>query len=279
VVILSILIGLLIGTVLGLTGAGGSIFAVPLLILLLNLPVSDAVGLALGAVAISALIGTLNNWQSKYILWVPALALGLSGALFAPLGKYLGNQIPDLLLLLGFSALAFTVAIIMWRQASTAPQHAEVVRSGTGSEHDYIEPICRFNHAETFRLSTKCFSALLSAGIVVGLLSGLFGVGGGFLIVPALLFITQVSMRQAVATSLLIITFISTIGFLSFAASSPVVNWSLLAKICAGGVIGMLGGHVVADKIAGPQLQKIFSAALIITALITLGDQLAKEGF
>ena len=277
-IILSILIGLLIGTVLGLTGAGGSIFAVPLLILLLNLPVSDAVGLALGAVAISALIGTLNNWQGKYILWVPALTLGLSGALFAPLGKYLGNQIPDFFLLLGFSILAFTVAIIMWRQASTSPQDAEVVRSGTGSEHDYIEPICRFNHAETFRLTPKCFSALLSAGTTVGLLSGLFGVGGGFLIVPALLFITQVSMRQAVATSLLIITFISTIGFLSFAASSPAMNWSLLAKICDGGVIGMLGGHVVADKIAGPQLQKIFSVSLMITALITLGDQLAKEG-
>lgn len=271
-----ILIGILIGMVLGLTGAGGSIFAVPLLILLLGLPINDAIGIALGAVAVSALMGTVSNWQGKYILWTPALALGVGGALFAPLGKYLGNQAPDLFLLLGFSILATSIAIIMWRQTITSPEQAKVVRSHIGSEPDYIEPICRFSDTGTFNLTSKCFSALLGSGLIVGLLSGLFGVGGGFLIVPVLLFITQVSMRQAVATSLLIIALISSIGFFSFATSSPAVDWPLLARICAGGLLGMLGGHLIADKIAGPQLQRVFAVSLIITTLATLGNQFFK---
>ena len=76
---MSVVIGLVIGLVLGLTGAGGSIFAVPLLMLLLGLPINDAIGIALGAVAVSAFIGTLSNWRAQYILWVPAIALGLGG--------------------------------------------------------------------------------------------------------------------------------------------------------------------------------------------------------
>ena len=112
---MSVIIGLLIGSVLGLTGAGGSIFAVPLLILLLDLPINDAIGIALGAVAVSALMGTISNWRAKYILWVPALTLGLGGALVAPIGKYLGSQLPATFLLVGFCALAFSIAGIMWR--------------------------------------------------------------------------------------------------------------------------------------------------------------------
>jgi uncharacterized protein len=273
VIAVSLLIGLLIGTILGLTGAGGSVFAVPLLILLLGLPINEAVGIALGAVSVSALLGSAFNWHGKYILWVPALALGLGGALFAPLGKYLGSQLADLWLLLGFSVLAFSIAIIMWRQSITSPEKTEVLRSNASSERDYIEPICRFNDAKKFKLTPKCFSALLSAGLVVGLLSGLFGVGGGFLIVPTLLFITQVSMRQAVATSLLIITLISAVGFLSFALSANTIDWPLLAKICMGGLFGMLAGHLIADKIAGPLLQRVFAISLILTTLVTLGDQ------
>lgn len=271
---MSVVIGLLIGAVLGLTGAGGSIFAVPLLILLLDLPINDAVGIALGAVAVSALIGTISNWRAKYILWVPALTLGLGGALVAPVGKYLGSQLPEAILLLGFCALAFGIAAIMWRQAVSAPERASVVRSSQLSEDDYRVPICRFTQSEQFDLSSKCVAALISCGVVVGLLSGLFGVGGGFLIVPALLYITQVSMRQAVATSLLIISVVGSSGFASFVVANPQLDCVLLLKVCAGGLIGMSVGRLVADNIAGAQLQKMFSLSLAAIAALTLFSQL-----
>ena len=273
---MSVVIGLVIGLVLGLTGAGGSIFAVPLLMLLLGLPINDAIGIALGAVAVSAFIGTLSNWRAQYILWVPAIALGLGGALVAPIGKNLGAQLPPIVLLIGFCALAFIIAGIMWRQTVTAPGLANIVRSGQGDEkNDVIQPICRFSPEDQFDTSPKCIAALTGCGLFVGLLSGLFGVGGGFLIVPALLFITQVSMRQAVATSMLIICVIGGTGFASFVSSSSgTVDWLLLTKVCVGGLLGMLGGRLIADKIAGPQLQKVFALALIAIAAITLVNTL-----
>jgi uncharacterized membrane protein YfcA len=263
-----------IGLILGLTGAGGSIFAVPLLMLLLGLPINDAIGIALGAVAVSALIGTLSNWRAQYILWVPALSLGLGGALVAPIGKYFGTQLPPTLLLIGFCLLAFIIAGIMWRQAAISPERTNVVRSGHIAENDLIQPICRFSPDDQFDTSPKCIAALICCGLVVGLLSGLFGVGGGFLIVPALLFITQVSMRQAVATSLLIICVVGGTGFASFVASNDSVDWLLLAQVCSGGLLGMLGGRLVADKIAGAQLQRVFALGLVAIAVITLTDRL-----
>lgn len=271
---MSIAIGLVIGLVLGLTGAGGSIFAVPLLMLLLGLSINDAIGIALGAVAVSALIGTLSNWRAQYILWVPALSLGLGGALVAPIGKYVGTQLPPTLVLVGFCLLAFMIAGTMWRQATLSPERANVVRSGHTTDNDLIQPICRFSPDDQLDTSPKCIAALVSCGLVVGLLSGLFGVGGGFLIVPALLFITQVSMRQAVATSLLIICVVGGAGFASFVAFNDSVDWILLAQVCIGGLLGMLGGPLVADKIAGAQLQRLFAIGLVAMAAITLADRL-----
>ena len=267
---MSILIGVFIGLVLGLTGAGGSIFAVPLLILLLDLSINEAIGVALGAVAVSALMGTISNWQARTILWVPALALGMGGALIAPIGKYVGSQLPPATLLVGFCALAFCIASLMWRQAVAAPEQASVVRSGQFNGDDYRAPICRFTQSEQFDLSSKCLVALVFCGLLVGFLSGLFGVGGGFLIVPALLYITQVSMRQAVATSLLIISVVGISGFLSFALASPHLDWWLLLNVCTGGVFGMVGGRLVAQYIAGVLLQKIFSIALVSIAAMTV---------
>jgi uncharacterized membrane protein YfcA len=273
---MSIAIGLVIGLILGLTGAGGSIFAVPLLILLLDLPINDAIGIALGAVAASAVIGTVSNYRAKHILWVPALLLSFGGALAAPAGKYFGAQLPPTFLLVGFCLLAFIIAGIMWRQAIISPERSNVVRSGYLTEDDLIQPICRFSPKDQFDTSPKCIAALISCGLVVGLLSGLFGVGGGFLIVPALLYITQVSIHQAVGTSLLIICVIGGSGFVSFAASNHLVDWILLSQVCAGGLLGMLAGRLIAEKIAGTHLQRLFALGLVVIALLTLTHKLGN---
>ena len=266
----SILIGLLIGLILGLTGAGGSIFAVPLLILLLDLPINDAIGIALGAITFSALIGTISNRRAGSILWVPAFTMGVGGVMVAPLGKHLGSLLPPLVLLVGFCLLAVTIAWIMWRQAVSTPEKASVLRSGYLSDDDYIMPICRFSQSQLFDLSSQCIGALLSCGLAVVLLSGLFGVGSGFLVVPALIYITQASVRQAVATSLLIICMVGGSGFIGFVVANQDLDWLLLLKVCAGGLFGMLAGRLIADTIAGVRLQKIFSIALMAVTALTL---------
>lgn len=269
-----LLIGVVIGLVLGLTGAGGSIFAVPLLILLLSLPVNEAVGIALGAVSISALYGTVNNWRYKSILWVPAIILGVCGTLLAPLGKWLGNQLSPAVLLSAFSALAIVIALRMWQQTIKHPEQARVVRSGKISSDDFVEPVCRISRGGQFKWHLPCVASLLVGGLLLGLLTGLFGVGGGFLIVPLLLFLTQVSMQQAVGTSLFIIAVVSGAGFISYAATSTNLDWQLLIWLAAGGLLGMLVGNLVGHKIAGPQLQKVFAISLVVVAVFTLINQL-----
>ncbi|MCS5594954.1 MAG: sulfite exporter TauE/SafE family protein [Porticoccaceae bacterium] len=272
---MAIFIGLIIGLVLGLTGAGGSIFAVPLLILFLDLSINEAIGIALGAVAASALIGSLSNWRSKSILWVPALALGSGGTIIAPLGKELGRQLPPTLLLIGFCTLASIVALLMWRQTLHSPEKARIVRSINVSGENTQDPLCRLNQNGSFNLSSKCFFGLIVCGLLVGLLSGLFGVGGGFLIVPALLFTTRISMLHAVATSLLIISVISASGFTSFVMTNPSLDWTLLSQICLGGLLGMLTGRLLAKKIAGIQLQRTFAGAVLAMIAITLVNGLS----
>jgi len=244
-----------------------------LLILLLSLPVSDAVGIALGAVAISALYGTVSNWRYKSILWIPAIILGTTGVLVAPFGKLMGNQLSPSLLLSCFSILAVVIALRMWQQAVKHPEQTSVVRSGNMTPENFVEPVCRMSATGQFEWRPRCVGSLAIGGLAVGLLTGLFGVGGGFLIVPLLLFLSQVSMQQAVGTSLLIITAVSTSGFISFAATADHLDWSLLLLIATGGVVGMFIGRLVGGKIAGPQLQKIFSISLIVITLITLVHQ------
>jgi len=272
-----LLIGVFIGLVLGLTGAGGSIFAVPLLVLLLSLPVNEAVGIALGAVAVSALYGTVNNWRYKTILWIPALILAVFGALLAPLGKWLGHQVQDTQLIGAFSLLAIVIAARMWRQTIKHPERARVVRSGRISPGEFIKPVCRISPAGQFKWRLPCVGSLVLGGLVVGLLTGLFGVGGGFLIVPLLLFLTQVSMQQAVGTSLLIITVVSGAGFVSYAVTSSELDWQLLGLLSAGGLVGMIIGNLVGHKIAGPQLQRVFAASLVLVAILMMANQLLTD--
>lgn len=271
---MSLVIGLIIGLVLGLTGAGGSVFAVPLLILLGGLSVNEAIGLSLGAVAISALYGSLHNWRGQQILWTPALILAATGALLAPVGKWVGNGLPETGLLVGFNLLAVAIAVRMWLSARRDPDSARVVRAGDFSQSDKPELLCRLGPAGKFELRPRCITGLVVGGAIVGMLSGLFGVGGGFLIVPLMLFLSQVGMAQAVATSLLIITAISSVGFIShlgfsYSAGVP-VDWVALGWIALGGVAGMFVGQKISRFIANALLQQLFAASLVILALITL---------
>ena len=266
-------IGVLIGLVLGLTGAGGSVFAVPLL-MLAGLPISSAIGISLGAVATSAFYGSLRITLSKKsvrkILWLPGAILAGTGAVTAPLGKWLGLQMPEILLLLGFSALASVIALRMWLNASRHPEATKVVRVGDFKDTPEPDSLCTLSTNGQFQLRPRCLSGLIIGGALVGLLSGLFGVGGGFLIVPLLLILSPISMAQAVSTSLLIIAAISSSGFISHLALSPGNDWRLLGLAAGGGVLGMIIGQAISHKITGARLQKIFAISLLAVSSITL---------
>jgi uncharacterized membrane protein YfcA len=261
-------VGLVIGAILGLTGAGGAAFALPLLVLVIGLPVQQAIGLSLATVALSAGYGAMLRLRSGDIFWWAVGLLSLGGVLAAPLGKYAATFVPDAWLLTGFTLLSMGMAAHMWRRcqtASTSPSAIDQESSQTGSRP-------WFSYAENgqFQPEARSIGALAVSGLGVGSLSGLFGVGGGFLVVPFLHLLAGVSMRQAMASSLLIITMISSAGFAMHTLIAPSVDWALLSQLGLGATVGMYGGGRVATHCSPTLLQKLFAVALLLLAICTL---------
>jgi uncharacterized protein len=263
-------IGVSIGLVLGLTGAGGSIFAVPLLIIFLGLPVQEAMGISLGVIAVSSLFGVTQRIGLKLIMLTPALLLASSGALIAPIGKWVATFTDANYLIIGFVLLSIIVAIRMWRQVSKYPEEAVIVRASQFEKQDSTELLCKFGDEGKFELKPRCIIGLFVGGAGIGFLTGLLGVGGGFLIVPLLMYLSQVDIKKAISTSLLIISIISLSGFISFYFLSDGFEWILPGKIVIGGIVGMLVGTKISIYVSGARLQKYFSVAIVIFSIITL---------
>ncbi|HNE25707.1 MAG TPA: sulfite exporter TauE/SafE family protein [Pseudomonadales bacterium] len=272
---MAIAIGMLIGLVLGLTGAGGSVLAVPLLTLCLHLPLQDATGIALGAVAASAVSGVLARFRDGQTLWIPALILAAGGMALAPFGQWLALGLPEAWLASGFAVLAAIISVRMWRQAVQQPDTTHVIRAGTASPVHGGAMLCPFSPNGQFQLRPRCIAGLGSGGLAVGVLSGLFGVGGGFLIVPLLSMLSAVPYVTAVATSLVVISAVSSAGFASYLLMGHGVPTYLLAQVAVGGVIGMAVGFVVGQHIAGETLQKIFSVSVIVLSALMLMQHLS----
>lgn len=269
--LLAILVGISIGLVLGLTGAGGSIFALPLLILLLNVAPQDAVSIALCAVAASAIFGTLTRLKSREIEWLPALMFALIGSLFTPLGTLLNQNIPETIILLGFAAIVLMVATKMWRQANAKPEETNVARAQIPKTlMDADGAYCRMNEKQSFQFGPRCFMGMLGGASLTGVLSGLFGVGGGFIIVPTLMFLTGISIQQAVATSLVVISAVSSTALASYYFQGDLIISPLLYQISLGGLLGMLIGTFIGKKIGGPLLQKVFAVSMVLLSSLVV---------
>jgi uncharacterized protein len=279
-----ILIGISIGLVLGLTGAGGSVFAVPLLVYLGKMSLTDAMGMSLGAVMVSSLYASVRNRigfkknaaSQSPVLWVPGAILAFAGVITAPLGKWLSVQLPDSWLIAGFSLLAAIIALRMWWMATHQPELSRVIRAGQFVDVITPDYLCNLSATGQFLLRPRCVSGLLLGGALVGILSGLFGVGGGFLIVPLLLMLSAVSMVQAVSTSLLIIAMISSSGFISHIYFTSSMNWMLLIWIATAAVVGMLFGQFFGQRFANALLQKIFAVSLFLVSIFMMIEFLIK---
>ena len=269
----AILVGCAIGLVLGLTGAGGSVLAVPLLIFVLGVSPDTAVSFSLAAVFGSALFGVLTRLKKREIVWVPAWFFAAGGLLFAPVGVFLSGYISDTWRLISFTVLMLVIAARMLWQSINAPLQARFVRAGSEGNDDPASPMCPVSESSRFEIRVPCILVLAAAGAATGVLSGIYGVGGGFLIVPVLIMMTQLSMRQAVATSLLIISLVSGSGFVSYLYARGAGDFSgspLFAWVMAGALAGMFMGTLLSRRIAGPRLQQLFVLAIVAMAVFTL---------
>lgn len=267
--VFTIVCGIVVGLSLGLTGGGGSNFAVPLLIFVVGLTPSQAIPVSLAAVAIIAASGAVHAVKRQSIFWQPTIVFALGGMLGAPLGLRLAHNVGEQVLVIGFALLALMVGGAMWWRTLRYPNESTVVRVLPESEADDSGPICRLAQDGRLRFNTPCSITLAATGILAGLLAGFFGVGGGFIIVPALMFITRMGIHGAVATSLVVIALTGLTGA-AYAASQGSILWPVLLPFVTGGLIGMLLGRNWASRIAGPLLQQFFSAALVMMAAAML---------
>lgn len=260
-----LLLGSIVGAVLGLTSAGGSVIAVPLLMLGLGWTLPQAVPVALLAVAVSALSGVFTATKRNLVCYRAAILMAALGLVSAPAGIWLAQWLPHMWLQLLFALVLVAVAIRMYLQATYSPADSSVVRASIDWQDS--SPVCRFN-PDTGKLawSSPCAVVLALGGAVTGLMSGLIGVGGGFIIVPALRHLTQLSMHAAVGTSLMIISLISTAGFAGAVLQDIPVAWSVALPFVGGAIIGMAAGRSLAPFVAGPLLQKGFALLMILVS-------------
>ena len=263
--------GGVVGLALGLTGGGGSIFAVPLLVYVLKMPPEQAMPISLIAVSASAIVGGAQSLRRGLALWKPTIIFALGGVLGAPVGMLVAKGLPARSLVGGFALLAITVGTLMWRAAQVFPAQATAVRARVFENGG--GPICALTPDGQLRFTAPCAAVLALIGLGTGFLSGMFGIGGGFLIVPALVLITRMGVHRAVATSLLIIAAIGTSGAIS-ALLHGNIRWPVLLPFAVGGAAAMLAGRLLAERLAGPKLQKIFATAIFGVGVAMLIDSL-----
>ena len=257
----SAMLGLIVGLILALTGAGGAILAVPLLVFGLHLTMVEAGPPALLAVALAAAFGALLGHRKKLLRYKAAMLIAAVGLVLSPVGLWVAHRVPNTPLTLVFAAVLGFVAVRMFFQARNE-------LAGVTAERVRLPPPCLIDPAVgKLRWTMPCARVLATCGATAGFLSGLLGVGGGFIIVPALRRFTDLEMRSVVATSLAVIALVSTGGVVTAAASGH-VSWSIASPFAAGAVLGMLGGRVVANRIKGPRLQQAFA---VVSGVIALG--------
>ncbi|NCT84546.1 MAG: sulfite exporter TauE/SafE family protein [Comamonadaceae bacterium] len=259
-----------VGLVLALTGAGGGILAVPLLVFGLQLQMAQAAPVGLLAVGLAAALGALLGLREGVVRYRAALMIGLTGMAVAPLGVKLARQLPNAPVMAVFAAVLGWVA---WRSLRQGRQGLRA-----GESPPARAPVCAMNPA-TGRLSWRapCTAMLALTGALSGLLSGLLGVGGGFVIVPMLSAISNVPTRSVVATSMAVIALVSMGGVLG-AATQGAMAWAVALPFAAGAVLALLAGRRLSARWSGARLQQAFGLLAAVVALLMLWRALGPAG-
>lgn len=261
-------LGVVVGAVLGLTGAGGSIVAVPLLMAGMGWTLPQAAPVALLAVCAAATFGTIVAWDVTYVRYRAAILMALAGWFTAPLGLSSAAMLPVPWLTGIFAAVLVVVAVRLLRQARRDPEAAGIVRatvagngSGTGGRWVKLDGNGRI------RWDAAGTAAMGGIGAMTGYLAGLLGVGGGFVIVPALRRASALSMHSAIATSLMAIALTSAGTVVAAVLRGQQLPWDAALPFLLGALLGMWLGRRLAPRIAGPRLQQGFASVMLLVGV------------
>lgn len=261
---------LLIGACLGIFGSGGSILTVPVLVYLLKHDVKIAIAESLAIVGVIACIGALQYARSRTISWRTALLFGLPGMGGTLGGAWIAGYVSGSVQLITFGAVMLVAAFMMWHRAN-ATRRAARSKSAPGPDPQPQQISIGDDPIKKRPLSASLIGA---QGISVGLLTGFVGVGGGFLIVPALVLLCRLDMRRAVGTSLAIIVLNCVVGFSKHTwllyQSGQQINWRTIALFMLIGAAGSIAGRHLNARLNQAALQRGFAIFLLLMGAFVL---------
>lgn len=260
--LLGLALSLLIGSLLGLLGGGGSILAVPILVYVVGLDPKLAIAVSLGVVGIASLVGTFTHIRAGNVDFRTALLFTGGSAIGAFGGARLSNLVDGRVQLLVFAAMMLIVAVSMLRGKRTSVETVE-------GAHDV-------------RWTRRAIILTLIRGLGVGLLTGFVGVGGGFMIVPTLVLLANMPMKRAVGTSLMVITINSAAGFIGYLTQPaiieqlrvgtiggyPLITYLLLFTAIA--IAGVFAGTRIGRNLKAETLRRSFAFALVAVSILIL---------
>ncbi|GAB1692814.1 sulfite exporter TauE/SafE family protein [Krasilnikovia sp. M28-CT-15] len=242
-------LGALIGILLGLLGGGGSILAVPALVYGAGQPVAAAVSTSLLVVGITSAAALLPRLRAGLVQWRIAGIVGATGAVAAFAGAAVNHLLDPRVVLVGFAALMVAAGLRMLRE--TGDSGGDCALPGGGINW------------------RGCLPKSIGTGLAVGFLTGLFGVGGGFLIIPALVLLLGLDMPAAVATSLVIIVINSAAGFAAHAGDAP-IDYRIAAAFTVTAIAGSLAAARIASRIPTRRLQRLFAYLVFAVAAFVI---------
>ncbi|MET7320513.1 sulfite exporter TauE/SafE family protein [Streptomyces sp. NPDC005549] len=242
--ILPLIAGAVVGLTLGALGGGGSVLAVPALIYLLGFTPAAATTASLVIVTATSLAALYAHARTGHVRWKAGAAFAAAGILPAAAAGAAAAHMPQAVLTLAFAATAILAGLHMLRPADTARPGSGDVRPGKAA----------------------------GAGAGLGTLTGLLGVGGGFLAVPALVTVLAFEMEAAVGTSLLVITVNSLASLATRSSAAISLDWALIGPFIAAAILGAWDGKRLAAKVSGPRLQRMFAVALLAVAFFMVAD-------
>lgn len=291
---IAIPVGLLIGFALGSLGGGGSILTVPALVYLLDQSPHGATTGSLLIVGTTALAGMTAHWHAGRVRVGQGLVFGVLGVAGSYVGTRLSASVDPNVLLSAFAVLMLVAAVAMHRRGRTRGAAADGAApvppaddraTGRSSPVDPARPhrsaavavseppatagrTCQLP-SPIPRVTTCRAIKVAAAATVVGLLTGFFGVGGGFVIVPTLVLVLGFEMPVAVGTSLLVIAVNSAAALITRLGGHPDLDWPLLALFTVAAIAGSVAGHRVASKVDGAKLTVAFTVLLVAVAVYT----------
>ena len=245
---LTLLLAVLIGVSLGLLGGGGSILTVPILAYVAGLPAKEAIAASLVVVGVTSAVGAVSHARAGRVRWRTGVSFGAAGMAGAFLGGLLGGHIPSTVLMMAFALMMIATSVAMLRGRRGTPAEEGPTREPSASR-------------------------IVLEGLAVGLVTGLLGAGGGFLVVPALALLAGLPMPVAVGTSLVVIAMKSFAGLAGYLTSVS-LDWALVGGVTLAAVLGSLLGARTAGHLPERALRTGFGVFVLAMGALTLVQEL-----